>query len=498
MHDVARSLNEHVERGLGWDAPPQNGTGNRPGDDFNRRAGWEEVLMGWTLARRIGAVAFWRRPGKDGNCWSATTGHCKNEQGQDLLYVFTSNAHPFQPEKSYSRFAAYTLINHAGDYKAAARALAGKGYGEQRPQQHANRMNGHAGINGASGQPHFGDAWEGSGEAPPKQAPQAATQAAAPSFPAPIPASLLRKIDSDARWLWEGCLARGGITLLSALWKVGKSTLLSHMLRALGEGAAGSFAGLDVQPGRVLYVTEEHESLWADRRDALGIGDHVHFQIRPFLSKPDWGGWSQFLLHLKTLQETQPYDLLVMDTISNLWPVRDENDAAQVQSALMPLHGLGDSSKLLVHHMRKGDGQEATAARGSGAFSAFADILLELRRFNAGDRCDRRRVLSGYGRYKETPEELVLELDADGGGYAERGNRGQIARMELAHVIVSILPCEPPGLTCEEIISVWPEDVGPRRQRLLETLHRGAEELNWRQEGLGRRGSPFRWWIPAQ
>src|SRR5262245_33911461 len=34
-------------------------------------------------------------------------------------------------------------------------------------------------------------------------------------------------------FLWEGCVARGHLTLLSALMKAGKSTLLGHFLRAL-------------------------------------------------------------------------------------------------------------------------------------------------------------------------------------------------------------------------------------------------------------------------
>jgi hypothetical protein len=143
LHDAARSLNEHVKPGLTWDAPPAEGNGHRPGDDFNRRADWEEILKpyGWVPVRRLGSVTFWRRPGKDGSCWSATTGHCKNERGEDLLYVFSSSASPFEPERCYSRFAAYALLNHSGDYKAAARALAGKGYGEQRKVQPS--ANGH-------------------------------------------------------------------------------------------------------------------------------------------------------------------------------------------------------------------------------------------------------------------------------------------------------------------------------------------------------------------
>ena len=55
-------------------------------------------------------------------------------KGRDLLYVFSSNAAPFEPEKGYSKFAVYALLNHGGDFTAAARALAAEGYGGQRGQ----------------------------------------------------------------------------------------------------------------------------------------------------------------------------------------------------------------------------------------------------------------------------------------------------------------------------------------------------------------------------
>ena len=151
LHSTARSMHRLPEPGLAWDGPPSGGE-LRPGDDFNARACWDEILQpaGWVEVTRRGKTVFWRRPGKDGRTWSATTGHCVSDAGE-LLYVFSANAAPFAPMKSYSRFAAYTLLNHAGDYKAAARALAGKGYGAQRP---------HPSANGSPAIPREPPAWE--------------------------------------------------------------------------------------------------------------------------------------------------------------------------------------------------------------------------------------------------------------------------------------------------------------------------------------------------
>lgn len=107
-------------------------TEDRPGDDFNERGDWDEILCphGWKVESRSGDVTNWRRPGKSSGS-SATTGYCKSENDQDLLHVFSTNSDPFEDGKTYCKFAAYALLEHDGDYVAAARALASAGYGKQ-------------------------------------------------------------------------------------------------------------------------------------------------------------------------------------------------------------------------------------------------------------------------------------------------------------------------------------------------------------------------------
>lgn len=104
------------------------GSDVRPGDDFNARATWAEILTGWTCVGRLGPGYAWRRPGKDTPGISATTGQAKD--GIDRFYCF-STATEFVAEKPYSKFAAYVLLEHNGDYSAAARALHKAGYGHR-------------------------------------------------------------------------------------------------------------------------------------------------------------------------------------------------------------------------------------------------------------------------------------------------------------------------------------------------------------------------------
>ena len=93
----------------------------RPGDRFNQQARWEDILLpyGWQLVRRCGSEGYWRRPGKTDAGISATT----NYAGSDCLYVFSTST-CFEAGRSYSKFHAYALLCHHGDFSAAARTLA--------------------------------------------------------------------------------------------------------------------------------------------------------------------------------------------------------------------------------------------------------------------------------------------------------------------------------------------------------------------------------------
>jgi hypothetical protein len=99
--------------------------GNRPGDDFNRRITWAEILQpeGWDFVYQDGGTDYWRRPGKLFGISAST-----NFGGADLLYVFSTST-VFDAECGYSKFAAYTVLQCSGDFDLAARRLRERGYG---------------------------------------------------------------------------------------------------------------------------------------------------------------------------------------------------------------------------------------------------------------------------------------------------------------------------------------------------------------------------------
>jgi hypothetical protein len=99
----------------------------RPGDDFNARGDVREVLRThcWRQVRTgdAGGNEHWCRPGKE----HGTSATLKD----GVFYVFSSNAPPFEPQQGYAPFAVYAMLEHNGDFAAAASALREQGYGSE-------------------------------------------------------------------------------------------------------------------------------------------------------------------------------------------------------------------------------------------------------------------------------------------------------------------------------------------------------------------------------
>ena len=127
---LAASFDQMPRREQRTPATPRATTaeqGLRPGDNYTQRTPWSALLepAGWVEVFTRGDVTYWRRPDKTFGI-SATT----NYGGSDLFYPFTSSTE-FEPETSYTKFGAYALLEHGGDFKKAALALAKQGLGQQ-------------------------------------------------------------------------------------------------------------------------------------------------------------------------------------------------------------------------------------------------------------------------------------------------------------------------------------------------------------------------------
>jgi hypothetical protein len=311
-------------------------------------------------------------------------------------------------------------------------------------------------------------------------------------WPAVKSASEVGRDAPDLDYVWSGVIALRHITLLSALMKCGKSTLLAFLLRSLERG--DNFLGMRTRPANVLYVTEESEVIWKGRINEVGIADHVRFVNQPFVGRPSHADWVSFLDHLHSHHTKSPFDMIVFDTVSNLWPVANENDAAEVITALMPLRRLtaAGPAVLAVHHLGKASLGEGKGARGSTGLGGFVDVMVELKRYDPAKQADRRRVLTSWGRFPDVPADLVICLAEDGRSYAAEGDRREAHTRDAREVLLSILPRTGEGWTWEEIEKNWPAGHGWNKATITTALKSGLDR-DFLQTGRGRKGDPHRY-----
>lgn len=99
-----------------------------PGDDFNIRGDWREILPDWTWVRPRGHWWELRHPTASAET-SATLGH--SNDGEERLFVFSTNT-VFDQWKPYTKFAAWAQLHHNGNFSSAASDLRKRGYGSPR------------------------------------------------------------------------------------------------------------------------------------------------------------------------------------------------------------------------------------------------------------------------------------------------------------------------------------------------------------------------------
>ncbi|MFF9582461.1 bifunctional DNA primase/polymerase [Streptomyces achromogenes] len=135
IRDVCRMVDQMPAPEAPKTAPPPReplpGGGLRPGEDFEARADWTDILRG-TFRPIItrGHTTYWGWADGVGGV-KATTGR---DPEKDRLWVFATGSE-FTADVPYSKFGAYTLLEHSGNFKAAATALRREGYGTEPPRR---------------------------------------------------------------------------------------------------------------------------------------------------------------------------------------------------------------------------------------------------------------------------------------------------------------------------------------------------------------------------
>jgi hypothetical protein len=174
--------------------------------------------------------------------------------------------------------------------------------------------------------------------------------------------------------------------------------------------------------------------------------------------------------------------LILVDTLAMFWQLDDESDASKMTKAVKPLLQLARDTGacvLLIHHLRKSDGEQGDEIRGSGALLALVDLAVRVSRDgNSGTR----RILKAVGRYADTPAELVIDLKD--GEYLVIDAERQTKLAEQAR-LSAVLTAEPQSVEALAKLSGVPQNRVYGHMKALVGLGKAGIE------GKGVRGNPF-------
>jgi hypothetical protein len=330
--------------------------GTRPGDDYDARGDFFGLLRkhGWTPVGD--GNTRWTRPGKTNGVsatWNAVP---------DKFHVFSSNAAPLEAGTTYRPWHVFAILEHKGDFKAAAQALAAKGYGARLTRTVSTDRN-------------FGDI---------RITPVQTTTL----WPEPVAAShLLKQPPPRPPELISGMLYHGGTLLMAGASKSRKTYTMLQQGIAVATG--GVWLGMECDLAPVLYLNLELQDFAVHDRlrsicDALRIKapDNFHlWNLRGVkCSKTDLVKQVPDMIHKlgAKLVILDPYYKVSsqsgMDEISN-------HEQGELLCELETMCAGPGAALTIAHHFAKGNQSAKNAidrASGGGVFARWPDAIMTM------------------------------------------------------------------------------------------------------------------------
>ncbi len=283
-------------------------------------------------------------------------------------------------------------------------------------------------------------------------------------------------------YVLEDILIIGGLSFLAAQPKVGKTTFLRHLCKAVAHGEL--FLGKKTTKGVVAYLALEEHVEWMKKEfKKLGVKEetdiYIHAEPAP----------SDAVEHLVSILEEIKPVLLVIDTMQKLVRLSDLNDYAKVNNALEPILSLARKYNchiILTHHMNKAiEGDNGRKILGSTAIFGACDTVIFLE--NKSDE----RVLSLVYRYPPVNpiERSVLHLNAETSELSLQTVREQ-KKQTLDSELLSLIG-QHSEISKEKLL----ERAGQRKSEAIKALDRLTDEGHLLKSGSGRRGSPTKYKI---
>lgn len=295
---------------------------------------------------------------------------------------------------------------------------------------------------------------------------------------------LLSQPDEPINWIWATMIPEGGLFLLSAFMKVGKSELAYRLAVAVAQGTP--FLGMATRrTGVLILAVEEHPRDVKRRLKRLGMDKEDRIFVHPGRLQNS----RETISALRDFIKENDIGLVLIDTLSRFWNVKDENDNAAIIREVSPLldlaHEINTAVGILVHD-RKSGGDEGRSIRGASALFGLVDQALLLDRTQGGTKT--QRSLKTFGRYAESPIELLIDLVDD--EYRVLGTPGELSREAVLSKVRDVLGQEP------KVINTLVKETGLKEKKIRTALEELKERKEAIREGKGVKGNLYAYRLP--
>jgi RecA-family ATPase len=215
------------------------------------------------------------------------------------------------------------------------------------------------------------------------------------------------KDKTEIDWVVDELLMVGGLSIISADPKAGKSTVARQLVKEVLRG--GTMFGRKCRKGAVMYFgMEEHTQVLNKSFNRLGIKeeDPLLIHVGDVLTDDAFNDFRETLIELKPV-------LVVVDTMMDLIQVESENNYGEMKTKLRKLRQVARDSGthiLCVHHNNKsgGDNDKRRGNQrilGSQAISGGMDAILVI------ELEGKTRYITSSGREVKQWHRQPLEFD---------------------------------------------------------------------------------------
>ena len=285
--------------------------------------------------------------------------------------------------------------------------------------------------------------------------------------------------EEQVSWVVDDMLPVGGLSMMAAKPKVGKSTAARCLAAAVAQGKP--WLGKAVEQGPVAYVAlEEKRSEVLRHFRQMGLPKsaplHIHTEQAP----------EQALTRLREYIEDSKPVLVIVDPLFLFVRFKDGNDYAESMNQLDPVRALARDTGchiLVTHHSKKSGGAGGDEVLGSTGLFGAVDCLLSMK------RSEHYRSCSSIQRYGTDLEEVVLKLDAETGWVDIAGAKADVDTQAKGEEVFAFLEEQEEPVMEKDIR----KGVGGNTRLIPAALRALVEKGEIERTGEGKKNKPYRY-----